>query len=477
MNSKLMLAAATMLLATLGTMVAKSTAGGGRAFYLAETDAGARVQSIDIAEGETKVLAGAPVISIIIPFTPGSKSGDLSGRDDRNRSVAIRCRNGRIEPMVIGPDGSVLRELPAFELAEARQVDMRINITTADGSRSAYRISRWDSVTADHGPVLDMFAGKIPLKPGGYSITTETLAAEELPDLSGAVPLVPIDHWLTADALLVDGRTVRLLLDLGATTSVIAAGALPEGTVVTPYRMVEYSDEGRQESDVVIPGAGGMTSNICGTASLAGVQIGDLVLEDLPAVVLEKFPEAISRKGLHGILGIDQLRRAGRLAIVPGMPGGRRLLLGDRIGERPAPDHTVPFTEADNKLFVSGTVNGTPVDFILDSGAARSVIEPATAAAAPTPLRDAGLRSDAVGLDGTPIENREMVADRLVVGGCRLEEFPVMVSDLHVLSTIGLSGSAGLLGADFLSRFERVEIDFGARTMSLWELPDEAQSP
>lgn len=466
---KSLLITAVMSLAAVVALAADLPGKTHRVFYLAEMDGKVSVESLVIAEGETTVLKDDRIISFIIPFAPGSKSGDLSSRSDRGRPISIRCRNGMIEASLRNPDGSLLRDLPAFELAEARQLDVRINITAHDGSQSAQRILGWETVVADHGPVLDMFAGRVPMNPGDYSIMIETLAAERHPDLKGVIPLVPIDHWLTADATLEGGRRVRLLLDLGATTSALDARALPAGTVVTPYQMVEYSDKGRLVSDAVVPGAGGMTSNISGTASLLSVGIGDLVLTELPVVVIEKFPEQIAEKGVDGILGIDQIRQAGRIVIGPASSGnGRVLRLGDSIGRLPPADHAIPFTEADNKLFFKGTVNEAPVDLILDSGALQSVLEPSIIGSVTTPLRETGTRHTGTGLDGTPIEMKEVEADELSIGDCRMEDFRLLLANLPVLATMGLTGEAGLLGADFFSRFERIEIDFTNKRMRLW---------
>lgn len=465
--------AALIIFSSFAAAIAAETPDGcGRCFYLVETDGGVEVESTDLAQGTATVLADPSIITLLIPFSPGSKSGDLSRPDDRGKPLAVRCVDGRISSSLIGPGGAVLRELPSYETANAGKVDLRVNVTAHDGAQRVFRILRWDRVVADGGPVLDMFAGRIPLEPGDYSITVETLAPRVSPDIAGQAPLVLIEDWLTVDAVLPGGRRARLLLDLGATTSVLVSGVLPEGTEITPYRMVEYSDRGRREFDAVVPGAGGMAGGLSGTVALQEVRIGDLELDELQAVVIDQFPEKIAERGLDGIIGIDQLRRAGRLLIGPSpTDGGRLLTLGDRIGHLPPADHEIPYTEADNKLFFEGSVNGLDVDFILDSGAMQTSIDPAVAAKASPPITPTGKTGVGAGIDGTPIEMKEAEAEALTVGSCRLVNFPLLLAELDVLAGLGLAGNAGLLGADFLAGFERVEFDFEKQIMRLWKRP------
>jgi hypothetical protein len=473
MSTKHVLAMTVLMLLTSVMLPAEPAGRCGRIFYLVETADGVKVESTDLDEGAATVLADPSIITLLIPFSPGSKSGDLSRTGDRGKPLAARCSDGRISSSLIGPDGGVLRDLPSYETALARDVDLRVNVTTHDGRQWACRIHGWDRVVADDGPVLDMFSGRIALEPGDYSITVETLAPQAEPDIAGQAPLVLVDDWLTVDAVLPGGKQARLLLDLGATTSVLVAGVLPEGTEIAPYRMVEYSDEGRREFDAVVPGAGGLAGGLTGTIVLQGVRIGDLVIDELEAVVIEQFPEKIAETGLDGIIGIDQLRRAGRLLIGPSPSDeGRLLTLGDRIGPLPPAGHEIPFTEADNKLFFKGAVNGLEVDFILDSGAMQTSIDPAAAAKTSPPVSATGKTGIGAGIDGTPIEMKEAQAETLTVGSCRLADFPLLLAELDVLTGLGLAGNAGLLGADFLARFERVEFDFEKQVMRLWEQPE-----
>lgn len=472
MTAKQIPATTVLLLLTAAILPADPAGPCGRIFYLVETDNGVKVESTDLAQGAAAVLADPSIITLLIPFSPGSKSGDLSRPGDRGKPLAVRCSDGRISSSLIGPDGGVLRELPPYDTARAREVDLRVNVTAHDGSQWAYRIRGWDRVVTDSGPVLDMFAGRIPLGPGDYSITVETLAPRVRPDIAGRAQLALVDDWLTVEAVLPGGKRARLLLDLGATTSVLVSGVLPEGTEIAPYRMVEYSDEGRREFDAVVPGAGGLTGGLSGTVALQGVRIGDLVIDELEAVIIEQFPQKIAELGLDGIIGIDQLRRAGRLLIGPSPSAeGRLLTLGDSIGRLPPADHEIPFTEADNKLFFKGTVNGLEVNFILDSGAMQTSIDPTVAAKTSPPVISTGKAGVGAGIDGTPIEMKAAEAETLTVGSCRLADFPLLLAELDVLAGLGLAGNAGLLGADFIARFEQVEFDFEKQVMRLWERP------
>ena len=97
-------------------------------------------------------------------------------------------------------------------------------------------------------------------------------------------------------------------------------------------------------------------------------------------------------------------------------------------------------------------VNGTPVDFIVDTGASSVVLSDADARRAgidPDTLRFTGIANTANGI----VRTAQVRLDEITLGGITARNFPVSVN--------GGEMDFSLLGMDYLETFERIEISSG----------------
>ncbi|MDJ1007039.1 MAG: TIGR02281 family clan AA aspartic protease [Paracoccaceae bacterium] len=97
-------------------------------------------------------------------------------------------------------------------------------------------------------------------------------------------------------------------------------------------------------------------------------------------------------------------------------------------------------------------LNGTPVDFIVDTGASSVVLSESDARRIgldPAALRYTGIANTA---NGT-VRTARVVLDEIALGGQSDRNFPVLVNEGE--------SDLSLLGMDYLSRFERIEISGG----------------
>lgn len=255
-----------------------------------------------------------------------------------------------------------------------------------------------------------------------------------------------------------------MIVDLGATGSVVGRSALPAAAGIRPLEGVEVSERGVRRVGATVEAAGGAVGGFLGTASLPELRLGGLVIPEADVNVLDPMPEIGGRRFL-GILGQNLLRRAARvrLTLPPGPGLGGKLELGGTALDS-SRMITLPFKEAQRHLFVQGRVAGAPLSFLIDTGARRSTIPVVVAEsagldlAAGEPLR---------GLDGAEIPTRSATGTQFELGNARFEDGSFSVVDVPVLERLGLGDGAGLLGMDFLRRFAVIEIDYESKVLRL----------
>ena len=132
---------------------------------------------------------------------------------------------------------------------------------------------------------------------------------------------------------------------------------------------------------------------------------------------------------------------------------------------------TVPVTRAGNLLLVPASINGTVMDFVLDTGAERSVI--GLAAADRLHLaRDEWVSTDIIGAGGRD-RRRLGRPQSFSLGGMALRRHTVAADNSVVVGPVQdqVDGHpiAGLLGEDFLSPFD-LDLDIGAGKLTLYSV-------
>ena len=132
---------------------------------------------------------------------------------------------------------------------------------------------------------------------------------------------------------------------------------------------------------------------------------------------------------------------------------------------------TVPVTRAGSLLLVPASINGSVVDFILDTGAERSVV--GLAAADRLHLaRDEWVSTDIIGAGGRDRRRLGRPAS-FSLGGIVLRRHTVAADNSVVVGpmTDQVDGRqvAGLLGEDYLSPFD-LDLDIGAGTLTLYSV-------
>ena len=425
-------------------------------FYLRQSGADVVVDSITLKQGEMQVLSERDVLGVVLPFGSGGMSGDVVQAAQRTGMIAVRFQEGEIRVKVRRADESE-RDLPAVKVATLAGLDIRINITGGAGLRKAYMIRGYRDVSPAPGPVLDMFGGVVPLAAGDFSITTEVRAVEAVKLVEGSAALEFDDGLLFVWGEIAGAAPGWFIVDFGAGATVIDSRMLPPGAEVHALQAVEHSASGTRDVGAVMHGAGGAVTGFLGQAVLPELRMGSLEFLAARVSVVKALP-AFGRP-IAGILGMDLLGRASAASLTLTEP--RRLTLVAGSSPHSADAIAVPFSIAAKHLFVEGSVEGTPVRLLFDTGARRTLIAQAIADKA-----GLGIDRERVwqvrGLDGNRLDLPSAVPKRFAIGSLDLRGQRIYVGELPALRAMGLQDTGGLLGTDVLARFARIDVDFGA---------------
>jgi len=437
-------------------------------FYLTESFGRVELEKVEIDDGDVITLDGEDVITVLIPLGAG-QSGDLVKSEMRSGEITIRSSGGELHISKKQADGREI-SFPVVKIEDLPAYDMRVNIAGGDGTKKAFRISRYDNAETDDGPVIDMFAGRIPLEDGDYSITLEISAAETAVHVSGETTIYYEGGFILAEGSLSDGRKGWFIVDFGASGTVVTKEFLPAYIDIEEVRAMEYSDKGSREVKSAMAGAGGEVTGFLGNARLGTLYVGDVKFPDVTVSVIESMPDFGLRE-IVGILGFDLMKRCDRIAFEYPRAGAGVMMMGDRhtMAETDAPSAEVPFYLVAKHIFLDGEVNEVPVSFLFDTGARSSIISESKADYARLSDASGGRKGELRGLDGNPVETRAVVADRLRLGEWLHSDVMFLAADLSVFESIGLRQGGGIIGNDFLDDYSLVELDFRREVISLWK--------
>ena len=259
-----------------------------------------------------------------------------------------------------------------------------------------------------------------------------------------------VDNRLTVPVYL-DGRgPFRFVVDTGADRSVVGTELsrrldLPAGGVIRLH------------------GVAGTTQ--VDTVGVRRLDLGYGGVDGLNAPVL---PEAFI--GAQGIVGIDALADEKLL-----MDFEHRSMAMQSPRTREADssgDVVVVARRRHGQLLLTGaSAGGVPLDAVIDSGAEITLGNMAFAARLPRRVLASAVMSSVTAVTGRTLTVRIVYVPELVVGGLRVSNLRVALSDAPPFEMFGLDRRpALLLGSDVLRGFRRVALDFRRRRVrfTLW---------
>ena len=446
--------------------VCAAAADGGWVFLLKATPAGMVVEKVLLPEGQTLVFQCTPesgYVDVVLPVGPGG-SANLA-QTGAGRLLIARCQDGQIQ--VTERAGEKEWQRPPRSARDLAEYDIRVCVTGADGRGWAFVISQYEEVTQDTiGPVVDLFAGRVPLGPGDYVICTDTYSASAGLPATGAAP-ADYERYLFVRGRLPGGREGDFVLDLGAGQTVVAKAFLPADVEIREAGMVQYSAGQKEMLKYEPGGATGKVPGVLGHATLSRLVFGGIAFDDASVAVLPELPDVFGRP-VVGILGIDLLRRAEVLRLVypgDGRPG--RLELRKQPSDAPNGGTVLPFSLVNLHVMVRALVNSVPVSLILDTGAPEPFLDAQAAKAAGVETQQ-GSAQDVRGLDAGSAQASQGVIREISLGARRDTNVSTRISALPVFDQFRAHGQAvGLLGNEFLAAVGGVEIDFGRQALRL----------
>lgn len=428
-------------------------------FALKRGESGLSVERITVGDGETQIIrcgGDQPYVDVICPPAPGG-SGSLA-QAKMARVVAVRNVGGKLT--MIDSPGPQQRERPV--LADRRDYDIRVCTTSHKGDQQAFVIYGYEKVEPDTvGPVIDMFAGQIPLQPGDYVVCTDTIRARHPQKVYGSAE-TEFDRylWVRGEFL---GQAGDFVVDLAGGQTIVDRSALPEGVAIRELQAAEYSSKGRRLLRYEPEGATGKVQSIVGETTIPRLKFGAIEFKDAAVAVISGLPQFGGRKAA-GILGIDLLRQAEFLALVYPKPGERGgTLRMARQSSAPAGDPKVPFTTVSTHPMIRADIGGKRVALILDSGSPVTILDRQAA-------KTANIAGEAVirklgGLD-RGAEAMQIGAASIAIGPRQFERAAVLIGDLPVFKPMRTHGqSVGLLGNSELAQLGYVELDFDSRVL------------
>ena len=438
-------------------------------FLLKKTDTGYDIEKTSLPNGQMMVFTigpGSDLIDIIVPVGPGG-SGSIT-QTGRKMMLVVRNDSGSLTRFYQKEDGSRY-DMPDMSIDELRRYDIRLSVTGADSSTANFLITGYAGVEKDDiGPVMDMFAGQIPLNTGDYSIFTNTENSAGDYILTGRANLEFSGKYLFTPVEGPGGKEGLFVVDIGAATTIVTEAFLPENTETKENYMMEYSSAGARKLKYAPGGATGPIEDILGSAALDYLKFGDMTVKNARADVIADLPEIDGRR-VDGIIGMDIMRSAHFLTLNynTGKTTGAELIITD---QRQVTGKAVelPFASIRKLLYVMGTVGQTPVHFLLDSGSPGCMLTPYAA-------EKAGIENIAdssITYQGGGRQKKTATVARipsLKLGEKEMKDMPCTVGEIFTLQTIGRDQAAGLLGNAEMSRFARVEIDFTERLVRFEE--------
>jgi len=440
-------------------------------FLIKEENNDIAIEKVLLNKDEVRVFRDKNLISYILVFDPGSKSGDLMKKDQRLDGIIARFADGKILTSIIKQDGTK-KKMPDIDIKKAKNIDIRFSITGANGYEKAYLIEKYNTIKTDNGPVLDVFGGSIKLEKGDFSMLTECTESMGTVVIEGSVPYEIYNGWITIFCTLPNGKSGRFVVDFGATTTVIEQKFLQRDAIIQKYQIVEYSSDGIKRSNAIIPGATGSVDNIEGTTILSELILGDIKLNDFKATVVKSFPEIFHDYEIMGILGRDLLMKTEKIDIrnLNESNAQQNIIFSSNFNKEAECDYILPLKIAGGHLFIDGHIQNVPITFLFDSGSGKSNIDKKFLENNNISYNImSGTKTTLTGLDGKGIDHELIKLKRVNLNKIDIDEMEFYIGDTFILKHMGFKDDTALLGMNFLKHFKNVCFDFSSNNILLWE--------
>jgi hypothetical protein len=329
---------------------------------------------------------------------------------------------------------------------------MRVSVTPGAGRPAVFIVAPDGSVARDTiAPATDMFRGMVPLQAADVSITTEIRDAI-VRSVTGSAALRRAGPYFLASLAVRGGGTGDVIVDLGASRTLITRALLPPGIEPSALVAVEHGPEGERTRRGSLGALGGEISDIR-AARLPALTVGGLSFVDVRVHVVDSLP-LIGGVQVAGIIGTDLLG-AGPITRIRVSDSAAELSLGQAAGAQPA--LVAPFSGVGGLILLMARAGDVSIPLVLDTGA-RSTLLSASAAQA-LGLDRLPQRDTFRGLDGKPIETWAAIIPTVRLGSGRLDSLHVNVAPLPVLEAMGIA-DGGLLGQNLWERYTALEVDW-----------------
>jgi hypothetical protein len=255
-------------------------------------------------------------------------------------------------------------------------------------------------------------------------------------------------------------------VDTSASTTVVARDFLAPDAPIEPATMVERSASGVRTLEAGMTGATGSVGGLLGQAGLEDLTLGAISFGGATVRVLDELPSFAGRR-IVGILGLDLLRRGGRVSLRwPREGQAGELELGASGTTQEGPGMRLPVSVVSGIPFVRGELSGQAVRFAVDTGSRFVFVGQASAGRLGLELDpEQGISFRGLGPD-TGSAPRVLGAE-LSVGGRTHEGLPMHAADLPVFARLARGCDVGVLGLPFLRSFESFALDLEAGELTL----------
>lgn len=425
-------------------------------FLVKETKGVIRIEKEVIENNNVQVFNDPDILTPVFSLGQGM-NGDMVQKERRGGMIIAQCKDNLLKLKVRSPDGTE-KPLPDMNVAELKGLNIRMNIVGGDGTKKAFLIEHYETIQEDKGPVIDMFGGKVPVRPGDYIITTETKKPASTSSVTGKVAFKDTNGWMVAPLSINGGPKMNFIIDMAATSSIIDKKFLAPNTTIHKMEMVEYSAGGSQQKEASTQGATGSTAKdvLAGKAEVQDLLLGNIALKDISFTVLNKFPAKLGDLGIAGIIGSDLLMKPGLLTIRREKNGGW-LEFGPAV---PARGSKIPFSMAGGLLFGEGTLSNKPVLFLFDTGARESILNRSFAEkyGLQFPVVQTGKKIS--GIDDNPVTVSVVKVPVFRLGDHAYKNRNMIFGDIAALASIGLADNSVILGMDFFRQYKTVQFNF-----------------